>query len=93
MKKVAIIGSGYTGLSCAKKLVDSNCNVTIFEKTEDIGGIAKCVDCYDVRLEKHYRHILKSDKYVIELLKEFNLQEKLLWNETQMGYFSKERSI
>ena len=34
--KVAIIGGGYTGLSCAKKLIDNDFDVTIFEKTEKI---------------------------------------------------------
>ena len=33
-KKVAIIGAGYTGLSCAKKLVDNGIDVTIFEKID-----------------------------------------------------------
>ncbi len=35
-KKVAIIGGGYTGLSCAKKLLENNYDVTIYEKTDKI---------------------------------------------------------
>ena len=34
--KVAIIGGGYTGLSCAKTLIEKNIDVTIFEKTEKL---------------------------------------------------------
>lgn len=88
-KKVAIIGGGYTGLSCAKKLIEQGIDVTIFEKTDEIGGIAKCIDCYNTKLEKHYRHIFKSDKYVIEMLKELGIIDKLHWNETKMAYYSK----
>ncbi len=86
--KVAIIGAGYTGLSCAKKLSENGYEVTIFEKTGEIGGIAKCIDYNNTKIEKHYRHIFKSDKYVIELLKDLNILEKLHWNETKMAYYS-----
>ena len=36
MKKIAIIGGGYTGLSSAKKLAESGFVVTIYEKTDKI---------------------------------------------------------
>ena len=91
MKKIAIIGSGYTALSLAKKLVEEkskDIEVTIFEKTDEIGGIAKCIDAYGTRLEKHYRHIFKSDKYVLELLEDLGLSDKMQWPETKMAYYS-----
>ncbi len=37
--KVAIIGAGPAGLTCAAKLSESNYNVTIFEKSPKAGGI------------------------------------------------------
>ena len=88
MKKIAIIGAGYTGLAMAKKLIENGFDVTIFEKENDIGGIAQTVNLYDKEIEKHYRHIFKSDKYVINLLKELNLLDKLKWIETKMGYYT-----
>ena len=87
-KNVAIIGAGYTGLSMAKKLIDNGYKVTIFEKDEEIGGIAKSIDKCGTKIEKHYRHIFKSDEYVIKLLKELEIENKLHWPETRMGYFS-----
>ena len=93
MKKIAIIGGGYTGLSCAKKLAENGFEVTIYEKTNEMGGMAKCIECGNTKLEKHYRHIFKSDKYVMELLKEFNLQDKCKWNETQMAYYDKDKGL
>lgn len=87
-KKVAIIGAGYTGLAIAKKLIDSGCKVEIFEKSNEIGGIAKSINIEGTKLEKHYRHIFKSDKYVIDLIKELGIYEKLKWPETKMGYFT-----
>ncbi|MBR2744272.1 MAG: FAD-dependent oxidoreductase [Clostridia bacterium] len=35
-QKIAIIGGGYTGLCCAKKLLENNFEVTIYEKTDKI---------------------------------------------------------
>ena len=55
-----------------------------------LGGIAKCIDCFGTKLEKHYRHIFKSDNYVIDLIKELDLIDKLKWPETKMAYYSKE---
>ena len=37
-KKVIVIGSGYSGLSCAAFLAKSGMDVTIIEKNKDIGG-------------------------------------------------------
>ena len=36
MKRVAIVGGGYTGLSCAKKLIEHGFDVTIYEKTNEL---------------------------------------------------------
>lgn len=36
MKRVAIIGGGYTGLSSAKKLSENGFDVTIYEKTNQL---------------------------------------------------------
>lgn len=36
MKKVAIVGGGYTGLSSAKKLIENGFDVTIYEKTNEL---------------------------------------------------------
>ena len=86
--KLAIIGGGYTGLCCAKKLIDNDFDVTIYEETDKVGGMAKCIDHNGIKIEKHYRHIFKSDQYVIDLLNEFNLLNELQWEKTKMAYYS-----
>jgi len=89
MKSVAIIGGGYTGLSCAKKLVDNGFDVTIYEKKNELGGMACCIDFQGTKIEKHYRHIFRSDEYAVNLIEELGLSDKLRWNETAMAYYSK----
>jgi len=36
VKRVAIIGGGYTGLSSAMKLIERGFDVTIYEKTNEL---------------------------------------------------------
>lgn len=61
--RIAIIGAGISGLSCAIDLANSGYNVTIFEKTDQIGGVlaqtipsfrfdSKLLEVYNLLLEK-----------------------------------------
>lgn len=59
-------------------------------KRMNYGGMASCIDFQGARLEKHYRHIFRSDKYAIDLINELNLSDSLKWHETQMAYYSKD---
>lgn len=60
------------------------------KKRTSYGGMTKCIELNKAKLEKHYRHIFKSDEYVIKLLEEFSLLDKLQWKKTKMAYYSKE---
>lgn len=50
-KKVAIVGSGPAGLSCARELLKNGMEVTIFEKNDKLGGILR-YGIPDFRLNK-----------------------------------------
>jgi phytoene desaturase len=41
IKNIAVIGSGFAGLSAASFLAKGGCNVTIFEKNDSVGGRAR----------------------------------------------------
>ena len=51
-KRVAIIGSGPAGLACAQQLVRAGYPVTIYEKSDRIGGLLR-YGIPDFRLEKY----------------------------------------
>ena len=86
--KVAIIGAGYTGLSIGKELIKKKYDVTIFEKSKNVGGMCDTVLICGTHLEKYYRHIFKSDVDAVDLIKELGLEEDLIWPGTKMGYLS-----
>lgn len=89
--KIGIIGAGYTGLTIAKELVEKGQDVTIFEKQPYVGGMVNTIEIFNTRLEKYYRHIFKSDKEAIKLIKEMGLESELIWPATKMGYLSNKK--
>ena len=77
--KIAIVGAGLTGLVAGYELSKKGHKVTIFEKSSDIGGLMGGFKIGDTYLEKAYHHIFKTDKYIIDLIKELDLQSSLKW--------------
>jgi len=72
MKKVAIIGAGFTGLSAAYELSKKGVDVIIFEKEKMLGGLASGFRKKNWKwsLDKYYRHIFTSDGVVRNLADE-----------------------
>lgn len=89
--KIGIIGAGYSGLTIAKELIEKKQDVTIFEKQPYVGGMVDTIEIFDTRLEKYYRHIFKSDKEAIQLIKDMGLENELIWPATKMGYLTDKR--
>jgi protoporphyrinogen oxidase len=86
--RIGVIGGGITGLTAAYELAKNGHDVEIFEATDAIGGIAGAVPIDGFHLEKYYHHFFKSDVHVLELLQELGLEERLLWKQSRMGYYS-----
>lgn len=87
--RIAVIGGGYTGLSIAKRLIEKGngkYEVSVYEKNEQVGGLVKSVSKCNNYIDIHYRHIFKSDKYCIDMAKQFGLD--VVWPKTKMGYFT-----
>ena len=51
-KTVAVVGSGPAGMACAQQLARAGHNVTLFEKSDRIGGLLR-YGIPDFKLEKH----------------------------------------
>ena len=52
-KRVAVVGSGPAGLSCAQQLARAGHSVTLFEKADRVGGLLR-YGIPDFKMEKHH---------------------------------------
>ncbi|MEZ5345813.1 MAG: NAD(P)/FAD-dependent oxidoreductase [Pyrinomonadaceae bacterium] len=85
---IAIVGSGFLGLTLALRLSNAGHNVTIFESASEIGGLAGTWQIGDVIWDKHYHVTLLSDSYTRNIAKEIGLENEFEWVETKTGFYT-----
>ncbi len=87
-QNVAIVGSGFLGLTLALRLADSGAKVTLFESASEIGGLASAWEIGDIVWDKHYHVTLASDGYTRGLVEELGLGDQFRWVETKTGFYT-----
>ena len=86
--KIAIVGSGFLGLTLALRLSDAGHDVTVFESANEIGGLASVWQIGDVIWDKHYHVTLFSDSYTRKIVEEVGLKDEFEWVETKTGFYT-----
>ncbi|MEZ4826777.1 MAG: FAD-dependent oxidoreductase [Bacteroidia bacterium] len=89
--KIGIIGGGFMGLALAQKLAGANTYVKVFERDEQLGGLATYHDFGDFTWDRFYHVILPGDKYLLNYLESIGLKDKLRWKKTYTGYYVNEK--
>lgn len=89
--KTAIVGGGIMGLALAKKLSDAGNEVHIFEKNEQLGGLATYHDFGDFFWDRFYHVILPADQYLLSFLRDIGMEDDLRWKKTLTGYYVNEK--
>lgn len=79
--KIAIIGAGATGLTAAWKLSEKGHAVTVYEKSDNLGGLATAIPVGNDLLEPYYHHVFTNDTIFLDTLRELGLQDNLQWFE------------
>ncbi len=87
-QKIAIVGSGFLGMTLALRLAESGASVTLIEGSDGIGGLAAAWEIGDVVWDKHYHVTLLSDKYTRKIVEELGLGDEYRWVETKTGFYS-----
>ncbi len=88
MKNIAIIGSGFLGLTLALRLSEARNCVTVYESAPEIGGLAGAWQIGDVVWDKHYHVTLLSDSLTRKVIEEIGLADEFKWVETKTGFYS-----
>jgi len=88
VKNIAIIGSGFLGLTLALRLSQTGAKVTVFEAASEIGGLAGAWQIGDLTWDKHYHVTLLSDAYTRKIVEEIGLADEFKWVETKTGFYT-----
>ena len=87
-QNIAIVGSGFLGMTLALRLAESGAKVTLFESANRIGGLASSWEIGGVTWDKHYHVTLLSDKYTRKIVEELGLGNEYRWVETKTGFYT-----
>ncbi len=79
--KVGIVGAGAAGLAAAYDLTRAGHEVTIFEGSSNVGGLASGFkpERWEWTLEKFYHHWFASDKSILGLIDELGWRDEVLF--------------
>ncbi len=79
--KIAVIGAGIAGLTAAHDLLKNGHQVTIFEGSDHVGGLASGFKQpnWDWSVEHFYHHWFQSDKYMLSLIDELGWSDKVVF--------------
>jgi len=86
-KQVAIVGGGIMGVTLAYKLAQQGINVSVYERGDNLGGLASYMPYDGVRMDRFYHTILSSDMSMQTLIKESGVADKLHFTETKQGFY------
>jgi protoporphyrinogen oxidase len=75
-------------MTMALRLAQQGKQVTLFEAAPSLGGVASAWQLGDVIWDRHYHVTLKSDKYLLSILRELDLECYLQWATTRTGFYS-----
>ncbi|MEE8443247.1 MAG: FAD-dependent oxidoreductase, partial [Dehalococcoidia bacterium] len=85
--KVGVIGGGVGGLAAAYELAKLGHDVALYERDSFLGGLSSTFDLNGGRLERFYHHMFLSDGTLIGLLHELGLSDRIIWNDSNAGFF------
>lgn len=89
----AVIGGGMLGMTLAHRLRQRGHEVTLYEASTTLGGLASAWDHGGVIWDRHYHVTLLSDTYLRGLLAELGLENDLEWAQTRTGFYTDGRLV
>jgi protoporphyrinogen oxidase len=85
-KRIAVLGAGISGLTCALRLAEKGHAVTLIEGSDQLGGLGTFFEHEGRTLEKFYHCLLPSDGPLLALLDSLGLREDVYWKPSSFAY-------
>ena len=85
---IGIVGGGMAGLTAALRLAKAGNRVTLWERDQELGGLARAFPVAGTYLEHFYHHLFQSDKDIVALIEELGIGDRLAWLPSNVGYFA-----
>jgi len=91
--RVAVIGAGVAGLTCAYRLTQRGHVCDVYERWPGLGGQAATIDVGGGHLlERYYHHLFTSDRHIAALYEELGMPDELEWRPSSVAFFLEGRS-
>ena len=84
---IGIVGGGLAGLGAAYRLQRDGHDVTVFEASEDLGGLAASYETEGDPIEVFYHHLSASEQTIVDLAEELGVGDSVEWLVGQNGYY------
>lgn len=88
---VAVIGGGVTGLTAAYRLSKEKLKVLVLEKEKELGGALRSYKINNYYIEESYHHIFEDSFDFINLLKELDIDTRLIWKQPTTTFLYRNR--
>ena len=88
MAESAVLGGGVLGLAIAQCLSERGDQVTLFEASTNLGGLASAWRLGDVTWDRHYHVTLASDANTRSMLRSIGLEDEVRWVQTKSGFYA-----
>ncbi|MDO6809978.1 NAD(P)/FAD-dependent oxidoreductase [Zobellia galactanivorans] len=85
--KIGIVGGGFMGLTLAHEIAKNNAIVKVFESDQQMGGLSTHEDYGAFVWDRFYHVILPTDNFLIELIEDLGIGDKLCWRRSYTGYY------
>ncbi|MBL8161713.1 MAG: NAD(P)/FAD-dependent oxidoreductase [Anaerolineae bacterium] len=87
--QAAVVGGGVMGVTLAYKLAQQGINITVYERGDNLGGLASYMLYDGVRIDRFYHTILSSDTSMQGLMEESGVADKRHFTVTKQGFYDK----
>jgi protoporphyrinogen oxidase len=88
---VGIVGGGILGLTAAYRLLEQGVDVTVYERSSDLGGLVGSFDLDGSPADRFYHVILPTDDRVRGLATDVGLGDDFQFRPTLTGFYDNDR--